>query len=128
MHLPTDYSTSQSFNDYLATLGELEVLIDSQGYTHLLVAGGFNVDFNHESHNKPLRLSFIGDYNLSAVDLSFARHVHYTYQSDDDSSITSWIDDVLCDSLFTAFVSEVKRLNVGSNLSDHYYCHRYNRV
>ena len=44
--MPTDYSTFQSFNDYLATLGELEGFIDFQRYTHLLVAGDFNVDFN----------------------------------------------------------------------------------
>ena len=61
----------------------------------------------------------MGDFNLSAVDLSLARHVLYICQRDDDSSITSWIDHVLCNSLFTDCVSEVKRLNFGFNLSDH---------
>ena len=53
------------------------------------------------------------------MDLSFAQHILYTYQCGNDSSVTSWIDNVLCDSLSTARVPEVKCLNFGSNHSDH---------
>ncbi len=107
----------QSFNDYLATLGELEGFIDSQSFDRL--AGDFNVDFQRDTQNK-LLLSFMGDYILSAVDLTFDRSVLSTYQHDDDSSITSWIDHILCDSFSTACISGVKRRNLGFNLSDHF--------
>ncbi len=39
VYLPTEYSNSQSYSDYLATLGELEGFIDSQSFSHMASLG-----------------------------------------------------------------------------------------
>ncbi len=118
VYLPTDYSTSVSFGDYLIALGELEGFIDSQCYDHLLIAGDFNVDFDRGGSNEQLLQHFMSNYNVSSIDLTFRQSVLYTYQRD-SSSITSWLDHILCDPPTAVRVSNVKRLDVSSNLSDH---------
>ena len=47
VYLPTNYGTSQSHDLYLEVLGELNGFIATQVFDKLVIAGDFNVDFNH---------------------------------------------------------------------------------
>ena len=47
VYLPTNYGTSQSHDLYLEVLGELNGFIDTQVFDKLIIAGDFNVNFNH---------------------------------------------------------------------------------
>ena len=49
VYLPTNYGSSQSHDLYLEVLGELKGFIEAQVFDKVIVAGDFNVDFNHPS-------------------------------------------------------------------------------
>ena len=68
-YLPSDNVVS-SFSDYLNTLGELEGFIESQHCDSTLVAGDFNVDFDHGGPLASLLEDFASDQNFVVCDLS----------------------------------------------------------
>ena len=49
VYLPTNYGSSPSHDLYLEVLGELKGFIEAQVFDKVIVAGDFNVDFNHPS-------------------------------------------------------------------------------
>ena len=58
------------------------------------------------------------DNGLVAVDLRYRDSINFTYERD-GSSVSSWIDHILCDTALADRISNVRRLDSGSNLSDH---------
>ena len=119
VYLPTDYGTSDSHSDYLHSLGELEGFIDTQSFDHLVIAGDFNADFRRQGLHVQALKSFMNDNDLLAADLAYQQSVEYTYERD-HSSATSWLDHVLCYDSLVPRISNVARLDYGSNLSDHH--------
>ena len=59
------------------------------------------------------------DNDLLAADLAYQQSVQYTYERD-HSSVTSWLDHVLCYDSLVPQISNVARLDYGSNLSHHH--------
>ncbi len=119
VYLPTDYGTSESYSDFLQFLGELEGFIDTQSFDNIAIIGDFNVDFDRDGPILQLLKSFMDDTGVIAADLAHRHSISYTSECD-DSSATSWIDHVLCDATIAARISDIKRLDYGSNLSDHH--------
>ena len=119
VYLPTDYGTTDFCDDFLFALAGLNGFIDSQSYNSLLLVGDFNVDFDRGGLNSQFLTTFIDDLNLSVVDLSFRPSVKYTFESD-DGSCTSWLDHILYDAYLVRCISDVRRLDFGSNLSEHH--------
>ncbi len=97
MYLPTNYGTSASHDKFLYSLRELDGFIDCHQFDNLLIGGDFNVDFSQTSTHSTHLNGFMCDQSLSSADLPFIS----------DNNII-----ILC------FL--VKRLDIGSNLSDHY--------
>ena len=119
VYLPMDYGTTDSCDDVLFALAELNGFIDSQSYNSLLLVGDFNVWILIARWTQFADLNLIDELNLLAVDLSFRPSVKYTFESD-DGSCTSWLDHILSDAHLACCVSDVRRLDFGSNLSDHH--------
>ena len=69
VYLPTNYGTTQSYDQYLESLGELKGFIDSQVFDNIIIAGDFNVDFNHHSTSSEYLIRFMNDLQLCAVDV-----------------------------------------------------------
>ncbi len=111
-----DYGNATSRDEFLHTIGEIDGFIESQHFDNLAIIGHFNVDFSRGGSNAEVLKSFMSDYHLSAVDLSFQQAVEFTYQRD-DGSCTSWINHVLCDESTFLCTPGVKRIALGSNLS-----------
>lgn len=101
VYLTTDYGSSDSYSDYLLSLGELEGFIDSQTFDNLAVIGDFNADFDRNNATLHLLKSFMDDTDLFAIDLDFHDSISFTYKHY-DSSATSWLDHVLCSDSVTA--------------------------
>ncbi len=87
VYLPTDYGSSDSYSEYLLTLGELEGF---QSFDNLAVIGDFNADFARDNAVLRLLKSFMEDTGLIATDLAFRDTISFTYERD-DSSATSWV-------------------------------------
>ncbi len=118
IYMPFSDGSAQSTNDYLITLGELEGFITRHKYDHLLIAGDLNVDFDRSNSSLPHLLNFMSDFNLLAADLPHRSSIQYTYMRDDGSA-SSWLDHFLCDSSLASGLSQFRRFDFGSNLSDH---------
>ncbi len=118
VYLPMDYGTPDAHLEYLFSLGELnwsEGFINSQSFDHLVITGDFNVDF---SRGRLHLQAFMVDNDLLATDLAYQSAVQYTYVRD-HSSVTSWLDHVLCYESFVSRISDIMRLDYGFDLSNH---------
>ena len=105
-----------SLCQYLNTLGELEGLIETEKCD---LIGDFNVDFCRDGCLSRLLLDFMFELDLCACDLYFCNSIHYAYERD-DGLVKSWVDHVVCTNSFSSLVSDVYRVQLGSNLLDHY--------
>ena len=79
-----------------------------------MLIGDFNVDFCRDGCMSKLLLDFMSELDLCARDLFFCNSIHYTYERD-DSLMRSWIDHVVCTNSFSSLVSDVYRVQLGSN-------------
>ena len=82
-----------------------------------MLIGDFNGDFCRDGCLSRQLFDFMSELDLCACDLSFC--THYTYERD-DGLVRSWIDHVVCTNSFSSLDSDVYRVQLGSNLSDHY--------
>ena len=97
VYLSTNYGSSQSHDLYLEVLGELKGFIEAQVFDvfdKVIVAGDFNVDFNHPSITCAYLQALMNDPQLCAVDLLPCYNIHFTYERDDGLA-HSWPDHVL---------------------------------
>ena len=115
VYLPTDYVTSDSHSDYLHSLGELDGFIDTQNFDHLVFARDINADFRRQGLHVQALKSFMDDNDLLAADLAYQQSVQYAYVRD-HSSVTSWLDHVLCYDSLVPRISNVARRDYGSTL------------
>ncbi len=117
--MPTDYGNTDSRDEFLFTLGELSGFIESQSFNNLLIVGDFNVDFDRGGANAQLLSTFMDDLHITPVDLSFQQSVEFTYEKD-GGSCTSWVDHILSDDMSSFQFSNIRRVDFGTNLSDHH--------
>ena len=115
VYLPTDYGTHTSHDDFL---GQLEGFICSQSYDSLVIMGDFNVDFDRSGVNRSQLITFMNEYDLSAVDLCYCS-INFTYENSDGSA-KSWLDPVLSSRSFVSRFLSVLKVDVACNLSDHH--------
>ena len=79
VYLPTNYGTSQNHDPYFEVLGELKGFIDAHVFDKVIVAGDFNVDFNHRGTTCVYLQALINDLQLCAViDLLQCYIMHFT--------------------------------------------------
>ena len=83
VYLPSSDGSSESSNEFLVTLGELEGFIDRYSSDYLIIAGDFNVDFNRTSVNCQNLVDFMNDLHLVSADQLSASGIAYTYMRDD---------------------------------------------
>ena len=114
VYLPTEYATSSSHDDFLY---ELEGFINSQLFNSLLIAGDFNVDFARCSSNTSQLTQFLEEFDLVSVDLSYHANVQFTYEGWNSSS---WIDHIPTSRHFASCFTNVQKLDIATNLSDHH--------
>ena len=119
VYLPTNYGSDASNDEFLYTLGELEGFIESQQFDRLVVAGDFNVDFDRSSFCSRHLSLFMSDLSLQAADLPYRSSVGFTYARDGGSSF-SWLDHFLCTTTCVSLITDVRRIDFGSNHSDHH--------
>ena len=67
VYFPADYGTSDSNNEFLDTIAELEGFLSSHEYDNVIICGDFNVDFCRPGHNHDHLMSFMRDYNLTSL-------------------------------------------------------------
>ena len=91
VYLPFCDGTSESCNEFLITLAELEGYIDRHKAHHLIIAGDFNVDFNRNNVSLQHLRNFMSVLNLVSADLPYSLAIQYTYMRDDGSA-SSWPD------------------------------------
>ena len=118
VYLPHNDGSSSSHNEYLIALGELEGFISRHTSDHILIAGDFNVDFCHTSMTLQHLHTFMTELNLVSADLPFHSSIGFTYMRDDGSA-SSWPDHFICDTSLAHDLSLFRRVDFGSNLSDH---------
>ena len=116
VYLPTDYHTDTSDADFNICLGELSGFIDSQAFDYLLIGGDFNTNLHFNTSRYNILKDFMLEYDLVCVDLSTS--ITHTYERD-GGLVTSWPDHFLVNSSLAGYVSSVRTLQTGSNLSDH---------
>ena len=116
MYFPADYGTSDSNNEFLDTIAELEGFLSSHEYDNVIICGDFNVDFCRPGHNHDHLMSFMRDYNLICADLNSS--IKYTYRRD-DCSVFSWPDHVLTLAHHAQSITRVSTLESVDNFSDH---------
>ena len=109
-------SSGVSYNEYLTVLGELEGFRHTSD--HILIAGDFNVDFGRASITLQHLCTFMTELNLVSGDLPFHSSIGFTYMRDDGSA-SSWPDHFICDTSLAPDLSLFRRVDFGSNLSDH---------
>ena len=123
VYLPFSDGSSESSNEFLVTLGELEGFIDRYSSDYLIIAGDFNVDFNRTSVNCQNLVDFMNDLHLVSADQLSASGIAYTYMRDDGHAY-SWPDHFLSYHSHAHRLSDFRTLDFGSNLSDHspFFC------
>ena len=94
VYLPFSDGSSESSNEFLVTLGELEGFIDRYSSDYLIIAGDFNVDFNRTSVNRQNLVDFMNDLHLVSADQLSASGIAYKYMKDDGHAY-SWPDHFL---------------------------------
>ena len=92
VYMPTDYGTSDCYEDYLELCSCISALYKDSDAVQLLVAGDFNCQLGSRFY--PLLLNFINDNNLIPSDMCRLQDV-FTF-SNIESNHFSWIDHVLC--------------------------------
>ena len=85
---------------------------------HILIAGDFNVDFCRASMTLQHLCTFMTELNLVSADFPFHSYIGFTYMRDDGSA-SSWPDHFICDTSLAPDRSLFRRVDFGSNLSDH---------
>ena len=118
VYLPFSDGSSESSNEFLVTLGELEGFIDRYSSDYLIIAGDLNVDFNRTSVNCQNLVDFMNDLHLVSADQLSASGIAYTYMRDDGHAY-SWPDHFLSYHSHAHRLSDFRTLDSGSNLSDH---------
>ena len=118
VYLPTNYGTTQSYDQYLESLGELKDFIDSQVFDNIIIAGDFNVDFNHHSTSSEYLIRFMNDLQLCAVGVLSCYNINFTYERD-DGLVHSWPDHILTFNYCAGDISTVKCIHSPDNFSDH---------
>ena len=119
VYFPSDCAVSSS-SDYLNTLGELEGFFETQSPDcNILIVGDFNVDFSRHGHSVQLLQNFMRDNFLVVADLRFQGEINFTYERD-DGCVHSWIDHIMCSESCLNSITNVSRLDLAVNLSDHY--------
>ena len=118
VYLPTNYGSSQSHDLYLEVLGELKGFIEAQVFDKVIVAGDFNVDFNHPSITCAYLQALMNDLQLCAVDLLPCYNIHFTYERDDGLA-HSWPDHVLTNCHCVDNISSIMCIHSPDNFSDH---------
>ena len=103
---------------YLESLGELKGFIDSQVFDNIIIAGDFNVDFNHHSTSSEYLIRFMDDLQLCAVDVLSCYNINFTYERD-DGLVHSWPDHILTFNYCAGDISTVKCIHSPDNVSDH---------
>ena len=83
-----------------------------------LIVGDFNVDFSRQGSTTQFLQNFLQD-NCLAVDLKLQRDINFTYERD-DGCVHSWIDHIVCSEPCVNLITNVSRLDLASNLSDHH--------
>ena len=78
-----------------------------------------DVDFERTGRLVNLLDSFMSSSGLVARDLAFRYTITFTYERD-DGCVRSWIDHILCDKLHVDIVTNIKRADSGTFLSDHF--------
>ena len=117
VYLPTNYGTALSDNLFREALAEIRGFLNSCQYDNVVIAGDFNVDFNHSSNPLVNLKSFMSELNLCIVDLT-SSEIDFTYERD-DGMVRSWLDHVLTLSHFSACISNTRCVHSSCNLSDH---------
>ena len=111
-YFPTNYGTSQSADLYRETLAEIRGFLDSCQYDNVIIAGDFNVDFNHPSNSPVYLQSFTSELNLCAVDLN-SSHINTPM-----NEIMVQLDLGWTISHFANRFSEVQCIHSSCNFSD----------
>ena len=118
VYLPTNYGTHDSDDLFQQTLSEISGFLDSCCYDNVIIAGDFNVDFKRNSSFLSHLQLFMSDLNLTAVDISFAQQIDFTYEHD-DGLVRYWPDHVLILSHFMDTITDIRCIHSACNFSDH---------
>ena len=118
VYFPTNYHDAQSTDVFIDRLGEIEGLLDSVSFDHLIIGGDFNVDLGVSSPRATLFSDFLQDRGLICVDKLPISSITHTYHCD-STGASSWIDHFVRDSGLASFALSVSTVELGSNFSDH---------
>ena len=116
IYLPTDYRSGAANEQLKETLGDLCGFISTVSYDFLIIAGDWNTDIQRPCSFTHTVSAFLGELNLSLVDL-LSDNVSFTYSS--HGGFTSWLDHVAVSTSFSSVVTSVHSILDGRNLSDH---------
>ena len=119
VYLPSNYGTQKSNDLFRETIAELHGFLDACTYDNLLVAGDFNVDFDHQSSsNYALLQAFMQEFYLYATDLDYKHQIVHTYERD-DGLVRSWPDHIMTLQQHTKLIDNITCIHSASNFSDH---------
>ena len=118
VYLPTNYHDSQSHDEFLFALTEIEDSWTLVLFDHVIIAGDFNVDVRVPSPRALLFSSLLQNRASVCLDQLPLSTVQFTYSSSASES-TSLIDHFVCSIDLAHLVSAVNPINIGANLSDH---------
>ena len=96
----------------------LKVSLIPQVFDNIIIAGDFNVDFNHHSTSSEYLIRFMNDLQLCAVDVLSCYNINFTYERD-DGLVHSWPDHILTFNYCAGDISTVKCIHSPDNFSDH---------
>ena len=104
IYFPTDYRSGAANEQLKETLGDLCGFISTVSYDFLIIAGDWNTDIQHPCSFTHTVSTFLGELNLSLVDL-LSDNVSFTYSS--HGGFTSWLDHVAVSTSFSSVVTSV---------------------
>ena len=114
VYLPTNYGSDESTTTFQETVAELEGLVLTQTYDHVIIAADFNVDFAKVSPNRTILECFTQAFDLVRGDI--CSDISFTYRRDDHQS---WVDHVICSSAILNTISNIMSIDSVDNFSDH---------
>ena len=121
IYMPCDTSNDHSnLQTFMEVLSEMEYIMDTTDYDHVIVGGDFNTDFSRSStslHNAPLNEFNDRQCLHSGLNSSMAC-VDFTYHNDFTGS-KSIVDHFFLSELLFLSINEYRSLDDGDNLSDH---------
>ena len=91
VYFPTNYHDVQSSEAFIGVLGELEGLIDSVAFDHLIMGGDFNVDLDLSTCRSTQFSDFLHERGLVCADRLPISSIRHTYFCDANGA-SSWID------------------------------------